>query len=244
MSSSVRNPSKRFRRAAEAERSKLLNEHRRLAADHERLLAEARRVEASMQEVDSQVRALTEMLGTEGDAEQVELPVERAQAIVEHLDGLNAARLLAGPAIREVAVQVLLRQPEYIEAIHYRRWYELLTEAGYAVAGKNPHAVFLTQLSRSPVVCKSGQSGVYELDRQAPLRLRQRFERLQSELLDLSSTPVGDGAANANATKRRELTSAISQTEKALEEALRVLRREQSEPAGSPELPPMTRLSA
>jgi hypothetical protein len=74
-------------------------------------------------------------------------------------------RILSGPAIREVAVQVLLRQPEYIEALHYRRWYELLQEAGYEVAGKDPSAVFLTQISRSPVVRKSTESGVYELDR-------------------------------------------------------------------------------
>jgi hypothetical protein len=65
-----------------------------------------------------------------------------------------------------------------------------------------------------------------------------------TRLVKQGRTPAGDGDASSNATKRRELTSAISHTEKALEEALRVLRRESGEPAGSAEIPPMTRLSA
>ena len=226
MSSPVRNPSKRFRRAAEAERTKLLNDRRRLEADHDRLVTEANRVEDSMRQVDDQIRALSLMLGLDDNPAVDEPAPMQTASPVQQADDFSAARLLSGPAIREVAIRVLMRQPKYIEAIHYRRWYDLLIESGYAVAGKNPRAVFLTQLSRSPVIRKSSQAGVYEVDRQAPLRLRQRFERLQAELLELSNSPAGDGAAASNAARRRELTSAISRTEKALEEALRVLTRE------------------
>src|SRR5262249_23197963 len=97
--------------------------------------------------------------------------------------------VLRGPAIREIAVQVLIAQPDHIEALHYRRWYELLQGAGYAVAGKDPVAVFLTQVSRSPVVRKATEPGMYEVDRQAPLRIRQRLERLQAELRELVAAP-------------------------------------------------------
>src|SRR5262249_28303166 len=121
-------------------------------------------------------------------------------------------------------------RPEHIEALHYRRWYELLQDAGYAVAGKDPLAVFLTQVSRSPVVRKATEPGTYEVDRQAPLRIRQRLERLQGELPGLA---VGRQAAielSIVRARRHELDLAISQEERALEEALRVLRRTETDP--------------
>ena len=46
--------------------------------------------------------------------------------------------------------------------------------AGHEIAGKDPLAVFLTQLSRSPVIRKGTRAGVYELDPTAPQRLRTR----------------------------------------------------------------------
>ena len=52
------------------------------------------------------------------------------------------------------------------------------------VAGKDPLAVFLTQLSRSPAVRKGAQPGVYELDRQAPARLRATLDDLHEQLRD------------------------------------------------------------
>jgi hypothetical protein len=143
--------------------------------------------------------------------------------------------VLRGPAIREAAVRVLIAQPGPIEALHYRRWYELLVEAGYHIAGKDPLAVFLTQLSRSPLVRKASAPGVYEVDRQAPLRIRQRLDRLQAELREVTvgspgqlatASPIELGAVRA---RRHELDLAISQQERALEEALRVLRAERDE---------------
>ena len=40
------------------------------------------------------------------------------------------------------------------EALHYREWFDLLAQPGHEIAGKDPLAVFLTQISRSPVVRK------------------------------------------------------------------------------------------
>ena len=70
-----------------------------------------------------------------------------------------------------------------LDGLHYREWFDLLTRAGYAVAGKDPLAVFLTQLTRSPVVRKSATPGRYELDRQADQRLKRRIDRLHREYL-------------------------------------------------------------
>jgi hypothetical protein len=59
---------------------------------------------------------------------------------------------LRGPAIRRAAVEVLLALPERPQALHYREWYEAVRAAGFNVAGKDPLAVFLAQISLSPVI--------------------------------------------------------------------------------------------
>jgi hypothetical protein len=105
----------------------------------------------------------------------------------------------------------------------------LVTNAGYAVAGKDPLAVFLTQVTRSPVVRKSAQPGVYEIDRDAATRIRSRLQKLHLEFreanLDLQS-PADLSAVRAS---RHELDIAISREERAFDEALRVLGPERIE---------------
>ena len=220
-------PSKRFLRAAESERTDLIARHQRLAAERDRLQARVDEVADSMLAVEDALRALARVLGESAtDILQPDeaRPAPDLDAELSGDAGISASRLLKGPAIREVAVQVLLHQPQYIEALHYRDWYELLTAAGYSVGGKDPRAVFLTQITRSPVVRKASEPGIYEVDRQAPLRLRQRFERLQAELRDLASVPAGEAGVSSTGARRRDLTAEIGRTERDLEEALRVLR--------------------
>ncbi|HEY4281072.1 MAG TPA: hypothetical protein VGM91_22860, partial [Conexibacter sp.] len=54
---------------------------------------------------------------------------------------------LKGSAIRRAAVRVLLERPTGpVEAIHYKEWFAALEAAGHRVAGKDPVAVFLTQI--------------------------------------------------------------------------------------------------
>jgi hypothetical protein len=130
---------------------------------------------------------------------------------------------LRGPAIRHAAVRVLLEHPDRPDALHYRDWFALLQEAGHAVAGKDPLAVFLTQLSRSPAITKGTQSGVYALDRGAPQRLRARLAELHDRLRRLTAT-TGPTADLAGVRARRAQVSAeITRTEKELEEADAVL---------------------
>ncbi len=117
----------------------------------------------------------------------------------------------------------LLAQAGPIEALHYRQWYDLLVNAGFRVAGKDPLAVFLTQLSRSPLVRKASAPGVYEVDHQAPRRIRHRLDRLQIELREVTVAAPGPIELGEVRARRHELDLAISQQERALEEALRVL---------------------
>lgn len=208
--------SSRLLRAAAAERSDLDRHRIRLVAEREELQAKLARIDAGLAEVDERLRLLDRL----APAENV-LPREHEH---EHQQAPRPAGVvLRGPAIRQHAVYLLQQQPGGIEALHYRDWYELVLGAGFLVAGKDPLAVFLTQVSRSPVIRRSTQSGVYELDRDAPARLQRERDRLQRELRELSGTSSTAADLASIRERRAQLTSEIGQTEKALEEAMRLL---------------------
>jgi chaperonin cofactor prefoldin len=205
-------PSARLVRAAAAERADLGRHRDRLLAARDRLRAELDDVEASLRELDERDALLDRLAG----------PV--AERPVAHpAIGPAGATPLRGPAIRRVAVEVLRARPDRPQALHYRDWFEALRAAGYAVAGKDPLAVFLTQLSRSPVVRRGTQSGVYELDPAAPRRLRDRLEALHAELRGLTAAPSPTADLTAIRARRAALTTEITRVEKALEEAESVL---------------------
>jgi hypothetical protein len=229
MSVSIPNPSSRLLRAALAERADLARHRDRLTVERTRLLGELRQLDEAVAAVDRRLEVLAELAGAP----------EGAGAATDAAGAASRDEnptVLRGPAIREAAVRVLIAQPGPIEALHYRQWYELLGNAGFRVAGKDPLAVFLTQLSRSPLVRKTSAPGVYEVDRQAPQRIRQRLDRLQAELREVTvgapgqlatASPIELGAVRA---RRHELDLAISQQERALEESLRVLNEAREEP--------------
>jgi hypothetical protein len=206
--------SSRLLRAAAAERTDLDRHRDRLLARRESLRADLERIEAALVEVDERVALLSRLAPASGAPAALPTPAER--------DGV-AATALRGTAIRETAVRVLAGSPHAGGPIHYRRWLELVEDAGYAVAGKDPAAVFLTQISRSPVVRKTTTAGAYELDRDAPERLRRRLAALQGELRTVTAAPA-DATDLAEIRRRRDGTLAeITQVERALEEAARSL---------------------
>jgi hypothetical protein len=227
MSISLPNPSSRLMRAAVAERADLVRHRERLTRERTRLLGELRQLDETLVTVDRRLEVLAELAGQADDSRASTAgPGGHEPAVPDPAAGEDR-NLLRGPAIREAAVRVLIAQPGSIDALHYRQWYELLVEAGFRVTGKDPLAVFLTQLNRSPLVRKASAPGVYEVDRQAPTRIRQRLDRLQAELREVTvgspgqtASPIELGTVRA---RRHELDLAISQQERALEEALRVL---------------------
>ena len=229
MTVSLPNPSSRLMRAAVAEQADLARHRERLTRERERLTSELRQVDDALSATERRLEVLSELAGSPRPAAHPDLgsaapPAEDdGDALPDSPSRDEGRPALRGPAIREAAVRALLAQPERIDALHYRRWYELLLEAGFTVAGKDPVAVFLTQLGRSPLVRKASAAGVYEVDRQAPLRIRHRLERLQAELREVTVTAPGPVELGAIRARRHELDLAISQQERALEEALRVL---------------------
>jgi len=205
-------PSARLVRAAAAERAELGRHRERLLSARESLRAELQAIEASLRELDERDALLDRVVGPPA-------PPAAAVAIEGGRPASRERAPLRGPAIRRAAVEVLLAQPEAPQALHYRAWFDALEAAGYEVAGKDPLAVFLTQLSRSPVVRRGTQSGVYELDPGAPRRLRDRLDALHAELRGIAGTPSATADLTAIRGRRAALTTQITQVEKALEEA-------------------------
>ena len=189
-------PSARFVRAVAAERAELERHRARLAHEARELRTALTRIEHGLAEIDERCELLDRLTGAPRPEPQDDTP---------------EGTLLRGPAIRERAVEALLESGR--EALHYRRWFELVTGEGAMIAGKDPLAVFLTQITRSPVVRRGPSAGVYELDRAAPERLAKTLERLQHELARTAT----------DRARRAHITAEIGRVEKALEEAARVL---------------------
>ncbi len=222
-------PSSRLVRAAAAERADLRRHRERLLESRETLRAELARIETSLQEVDERdalLDRLTEPGGRERLVAAAGMPrgaLPRPATPPSRRTPTRPPRCCAVPRSAAPRSRLMVAHPQRPEALHYRDWYEAVREAGYAVAGKDPLAVFLTQLSRSPAVRKSSQSGVYELDRSAPQRLRHQLDRLHDELRTLTATPSATADLAAIRARRAELTTQIGHAEKALEEAEQVL---------------------
>jgi hypothetical protein len=199
-------PSARLVRAVVAERAELERHRARLAAEAEALRVTLARIEHGLVEIDER-RGLLDRLAP--------IPPETETDAEERANG----QALRGPDIREVAVKLLADNGR--EALHYREWYELLERAGHEIAGKDPLAVFLTQLGRSPAVKRGLRPGVYELDRGAADRLRHEIDALQRDLSALPATGTHDAAVIR--ARRGRLNTEISRAERALEEVSRVL---------------------
>jgi hypothetical protein len=219
-------PSARLVRAAAAEREHLRRHRAELLGARDRLRDELARVEASLQALDERDVLLDRLAGPPV------APAPRLAAVPGVAPGdrpPGGGAPLRGPAIRRVAVQVLLEHPRRPDALHYREWFDAVRAAGHTIAGKDPLAVFLTQLGRSPVIRKGTKSGVYELDRGAPRRLRAHLDALHEQLRGLATSPGAAADLAAVRARRAEITTAMAQAEKALEEAEAVLA-----PAGGP----------
>lgn len=216
-------PSARLLRAVAAEQKDLQRRRERLLEQRQLVQSRLDEIDAAVAEVDDRL-ILISRLAKSGDEPSPAQSLRTTQRLARPSD--SSRGVLQGPAIRMTAVRVLLSHPQRPEALHYREWLGMLEAAGYQVAGKDPLAVFLTQLSRSPVVRRGTQSGVYELDAQAPERLRHRLEGLHGELRALTSAPHETANLSAVRGHRTSLNREIGRTEKALEEAQQALERD------------------
>jgi hypothetical protein len=189
------------------------------------------RIEAGLAEVDERRRLLdrlasaphAEPAGVASGHDAPDAFQAGAVPLRGELAGGGGPHVLRGPAVRETAVRLLLSRCDAITALHYREWFDMVTGEGFAIGGKDPLAVFLTQITRSPVVRRSTQAGVYEINRDAPARLRRELERLHEQLREVATASPSAGDLPTARARRQQLTTKIGRVERALQEASRLL---------------------
>lgn len=217
--------SQRFSRAARAERDRLYKQRAQLAKRREGLQGRIDALDEELEAVDKQLLVLEDL--TETSRSSVEIrEVNR--------DAGDGPELLSGARIRAVAVPLLIEKHGF-GPIHYKDWYSLLGREGYAAAGKRPDAVFLNQVSRSPLVRSTTKSGLYVLDPTAVDQLREQLRAQQSELgALLRNVPDDTASLEAHRKRSRELSSEIGRTERDLREAVLALEAAKDQAASEP----------
>ena len=140
-------------------------------------------------------------------------------AATAQIAGADDLHLISGGAIRTLAVPLLLRE-RGPGPIHYAEWAALLRAEGFRVAGKRPDAVFLNQVTRSPLVRATTKAGFYELDLSAPQQLEDRLRQQKTKLATLMiENPKDAEEFERYRGAQRELQTEIARTERQLAEA-------------------------
>lgn len=214
-------PSRRLRSAAAAEVTRVDRALAKVTARERALAAELATVTTEREALERDRQTLIDLAGRDAITSAPEpAPAPRLRAVPA-----VAGTVLRGAQIRMVAVRLLTEHADADTAIHYRDWYALFVAQGHMAGGKDPLATFLTQITRSPVVCRSTVDGVYSLDAGFIGRARVRRTQLITDLaVTHDLTPHADGEEIATArTQRDRLTRELHALERDLGEALRVL---------------------
>jgi hypothetical protein len=212
--------SQRFAQAATSEQSRLVRKRAQLSKKREDLQARIDLLDAELEAVDSEIAILASF--TLRDAS----PAGAAQTATK-----GSLEPISGSKIRRLAVPLLLRE-RGTGPIHYREWEALLRRDGFQVAGKRPDAVFLNQVTRSPLVRSTTRAGYYELDLDVPERLRKRLRQQQTKLSTLMIDPPTDAPGfERQQEAQRELNAAIGRTQRELEEAVSALEDVEEDPS-------------
>jgi hypothetical protein len=204
--------SQRFSRAARAESERLARRLTQFETRRGKLRAELERLDAECDALSRRIEVLGALTADESDPPRL-APAEPTTA--------GSRLLLRGASIREIAVPLLLK--EIGEApIHYRDWYQMLCAAGYEAAGQRPDAVFLGQVTRSPLVKSGDRPGLYRIDLSAIEVLRAQLSEQEAALASSAAGAAGGGSDLAEQRRRQqELTAAIGRIQRELDEAVR-----------------------
>jgi hypothetical protein len=106
----------------------------------------------------NRLRALTEHVEQRAARDEHALAeLDGALGIAAQLQIEQLERQLTGCRLREIAVDVLSRELEPGQVVHYRQWFALLRAAGYHVKGKDPWPRF-SRRSTAPTQSSSRTS--------------------------------------------------------------------------------------
>jgi hypothetical protein len=177
-------PSASLVRAVRVEDSRLSRALDVLSQRRAALQAELAALDSERRELEERRRLLAQLAGVEAAAGDT-------RDVVAHTQ-------LKGRELRRVAGR-LLWELQRDREIHYREWFERVLAAGYAVAGKDPAASFLTNVRDSPAVVRGTSPGHYRIDRAAAARTAQARAEIEAELKDLQGRIATTAADPTNA---------------------------------------------
>jgi Bacterial dnaA protein helix-turn-helix len=227
-------PSPALRRATETEQRRLKRAGEKLQTKRAALQARIDALDAELEQLDERYRLLA----------AIAAPHETVATPTEARGGPVGADGLKGAAIRRAAVRVLLASGRHT-GIHYRAWYRLLVDAGYAVSGSDPLATFLTNIGRSPVVAHARARGVFRVDFSAPDRIAAELAAKRCDLVALTSEAAANPAGlDALGASQYRLVHEIGRLERARAEAIAALQDPAPETVADDEVALIQRLTA
>jgi chromosome segregation ATPase len=210
--------SQRFTQAATNERNRLVRKRDQLSKKREDLQGRLEKADAEIEALEQEITVLENFALGESTGEL---------AAAAEIASRDDASLLSGGAIRAFAVPLLLREHR-TAPIHYREWEALVRRENFRIAGKRPEAVFLNQVTRSPLVQATTKAGYYKLDLEAPERLHALLSQQQQALMELMrQVPQNTAALEDHRQKQSELNTAIARTQRELDEASSALEAAQ-----------------
>ena len=211
--------SRRLRNAARAERDRLLRRLEQQEQRIARLRTELAERQATVDEIRSQLALLSQIAHDEDDSPFVRQG-RHLRAVEPGPEGIPERGYLRGAEIRVAAVRLLAARENPSRPMHYSEWFQIFTDAGFGIAGRDPQAVFLTQITRSVLVVHAGERGMYALDLDVPRRLREQLHVLHQELAGLHEGQQTIEEVATVSSRRADLTSRVVKVEHELEEAL------------------------
>ncbi|MBN8869071.1 MAG: hypothetical protein J0H66_04230 [Solirubrobacterales bacterium] len=212
-------PSKRLQAAAKSERKRIEREMSRLLKQEARHKRELDKIQSMRTRLERELAAIDRFAETDNQ------PGEPRLRIVEDEHAEKPG--LSGAQIREIAVQMIVGTTHANNGIHYRTWYELVVGNGIEISGKDPVAVFLTQMSRSPVVVRAEQPGEYKIDDSFLNRVAQEIQDLD-RLIDELDQSDSEATIEQIEQRRQQVKQARARRrslERSLAEATRSLRQ-------------------
>jgi hypothetical protein len=202
--------SRRLLDAAASERMALEEDLKSLEARRQILNSELRSLEIEEREMRRRLKLVSELAGDHQP---------RALRAVPDGGDAQSREVLGGARIRRVAGQIVARSEEPLRPRHYTEWFQELLDRGYAVAGRDPLAAFLTQLNRSPVVRRESEPGMYRLDFEVVAEIERQLLELNQRLARLhQGQQTIEGIASVR-DERERITTSIDQLERTLAEA-------------------------
>jgi hypothetical protein len=140
-----------------------LSDHVRITVEKEREVVESHL--AALQEQSRRLHDLVDAVDADvGETARLLRNIDEMLGLAPQLSLEALHGELRGRKLQEIAVELLRQKRAPGAAIHYKDWFVLLTEAGLQVAGRDPLATFLTQVSKAPnVESVKPRSGLYRL---------------------------------------------------------------------------------